>query len=206
MSRLAPVLALILLAGACARSEDASVVADSNGVTTAVERVRAPEADDNEVALGEWRESLQDEAAALEFGPTGAPPVFSLRCDGRRGAWLQRHGTAPTGDLPTMLLTVGSETRRFAVTSAGGSIPMLRATLTSGDPFRQTLAAASEPITIRVGDTPPLTLPQSELIGAFLTRCTSAQGGAADSTADGAGNQAAEANGAEAATNGAAAR
>ena len=196
-------LALLLLATACARSEDASQVADVNGVTTAVERVRAPERDDNEVALGEWRESLQDEFAALEFGPAGAQPVFSLRCDGRRGAFLQRHGTPLTGDLPTMLVTIGSETRRFAVTSAGGTIPMLRATLTSGDPFRQVLTAAAAPITIRIGDTPPLVLPASEQIGAFLTRCTSAEAGsgAADTTA----NEAAPgANGADAATNGAA--
>lgn len=206
MVRHASILALLALTAACARSEDASVIADSNGITTAVERVRAPEADDNELALGEWRESLQDEVPALEFGPAGAAPVFSLRCDGRRGSYLQRHGTVPTGDLPTMLVTIGSETRRFAVTSVGGTAPMLRATLTSGDPFRQTLAAAAEPITIRVGDAPPLTLPQSETIGAFLTRCTGAQGAAADAPAEQAGNAASEANGAEAATNGAAAR
>lgn len=197
--------ALLLLAAACARSEDASQVADVNGVTTAVERVRAPEQDDNEVALGEWRESLQDEFTALEFGPAGAQPVFSLRCDGRRGAFLQRHGTPLTGDLPTMLVTIGSETRRFAVTSAGGTIPMLRATLTSGDPFRQVLTAAAAPITVRVGDTPPLVLPPSEQIGAFLTRCTSDE--ARGTTADAAGSEPApEANGAEAAMNGAAAR
>ncbi|MDQ8758051.1 hypothetical protein RCO27_17630 [Sphingosinicella sp. LHD-64] len=196
-------LALLLLAGACARSEDASVVADTNGQTTAVERVRTPEQDDNEVALGEWRDSLQDDAAALEFGPAGAPPLFSLRCDGRRGTLLQRHGAALTGDLPTMLITVGSDTRRFAVTSTGGTIPMLRATLTSGDPFRQTLTAADSPITIRIGDSPPLVLPPGDQIGAFLTACAS--GETAGAAADEAGNAAApEANGAEAATNGAA--
>ncbi len=205
MARTVLPYALLLLATACARSEDASQVADVNGVTTAVERVRTPEQDDNEVALGEWRDSLQDEFAALEFGPAGAPPVFSLRCDGRRGAFLQRHGTPLTGDLPTMLVTIGSETRRLAVVSAGGTIPMLRATLTSGDPFRQVLIAAAAPITVRIGDTPPLVLPPDEQIGAFLTRCASAETRGA--AADEAGNTAApEANGAEAATNGAATR
>lgn len=198
-------LALILLAGACARSEDASVVADINGQTTAVERVRTPEADDDEVALGEWRDSLQDDFAALEFGPAGAPPLFSLRCDGRRGAFLQRHGAALSGDLPTMLVTIGSETRRFAVTSTGGSIPMLRAALTQGDPFRQTLAGASEPITIRIGDSPPLVLPPGPQIRTFLERCTSAEARGA-AAADAAENGAAEANGAAPATNGVAAQ
>jgi hypothetical protein len=197
-------LALLLLAAACARSEDASVVADRNGITTSVERVRAPEADDDELAIGEWREALQDDYAALEFGPAGATPLFSMRCDGRRGAFLQRHGTPSTGDLPTMLVTIGSETRRFAVTSAGGTIPMLRATLTSGDPFRQTLSGASGRITVRIGDTPPLNLPPTEQIGAFLTGCTSAEArGAADN--DAATNETA-ANSAAPAANGVAAQ
>lgn len=176
MVRIAPPIALALLLAACARSEDASVVADSNGVTHSVERVRPAQLDEDETALGEWRDSLQDEFAALEFGPDGAPPVFSLRCDGRRGAFLQRHGAVLTGDLPTMLLTVGSDTRRFAVTSAGGAIPMLRATLTQGDPFRQTLSSAEDPIVIRIGDSPPLSLPPSEQIGAFLNGCASPDG------------------------------
>lgn len=200
-TRIALPLALILFAGACARSEDAAVVADINGQTTAVEQVRTPEADDDEVALGEWRESLQDDAAALEFGPTGAPPLFSMRCDGRRGAFLQRHGAVVSGDLPNMLVTIGSETRRFAVASTGGTVPMLRSTLTSGDPFRQTLAGASERITIRIGDLPPLVLPPSELIATFLTRCASAEGSAAAET----GNTV-EANLAEPAANGVAAQ
>jgi hypothetical protein len=179
MTRFAlPITIAMLLAG-CARSEDASVVADSNGVTASVERVRAPPLDDEEMALGTWRDSLQDEYAALEFGPEGAPPVFSLRCDGRRGAFLQRHGTTATGDLPTMLVTVGSDTRRFAVTSAGGTIPMLRATLTQGDPFRQTLAGADSPIVVRIGDSPPLVLPPSDRIAVFIDGCASPDGRAA---------------------------
>lgn len=200
MARIAiPITIAILLAG-CARSEDASVVADSNGVTASVERVRAPQLDDDETALGSWRNSLQDEFAALEFGPEGAPPVFSLRCDGRRGAFLQRHGAALAGDLPTMLVTVGSDTRRFAVTSAGGAIPMLRATLTQGDPFRQTLTTAESPIVVRIGDSPPLSLPPGERIGAFLDGCASPDGRAAPRAEEAP----VEANGAEPAANGAA--
>ncbi len=194
-----PIAFAILLAG-CARSEDASVVADNNGVTASVERVRAPQLEEDEVALGAWRDSLQDEFAALEFGPEGAPPVFSLRCDGRRGAFLQRHGAVLAGDLPTMLVTVGSDTRRFAVTSAGGTIPMLRATLTQGDPFRQTLSTADSPIVIRIGDSPPLSLPHNERIGAFLDGCASPDGRPAPPAEDAP----AEANSAEPAANGAA--
>ena len=164
-------LGLVLLAG-CARSEDATAVGDRNQVQ-AVEQVRSPERDDAEIALGEWRDSLQDENAALEFGPAGAPPLFSLRCDARHSVFLQRHGLATAGDLPTMLVSIGSETRRLAVTTVGGATPMLRAALAPSDTLVATLAGASEPIVVRIGDSPPLVLPPGPAIGGFLDRCES---------------------------------
>lgn len=175
MIRKAAPLALILLA-ACARSEEASLVpADANEMRT-VETVRTPERDDQEVALGQWRDSLQEDQSALEFGPAGAPPLFSLRCDERRGVLLQRHGAATVGDLPVMLITIGSETRRLAVTTAGGAIPMLRAALSASDPLVGTLAQSPAPLVIRIGDSAPLVLPPSPAIGAFVRDCA---GGAA---------------------------
>ena len=169
MARSASWLLLLLLA-ACARSEDADQVAGSNELQQ-VEQVRTSEQDDEEIALGEWRETLQGDNAALEFGPTGTPPLFSLRCDARHSVFLQRHGAAPAGDLPTMLITIGSETRRLAVTSAGGPIPMLRASLAPSDTLIRTLGAATAPIIIRIGDAAPLVLPPSPAIGTFLNRC-----------------------------------
>ena len=163
--------ALLLLAG-CARSEDASIVVDRNELQ-AVEQVRNPEQDDEEIAIGEWRETLQDDQTVLEFGPTGAAPLFSLRCDARRSIFLQRHGTLPAGDLPMMLVQIGSETRRLAVTSVGGAMPMLRASLAPSDTLIATLARAATPIVIRVGDAPPLVLPPGPAISAFFERCQS---------------------------------
>ena len=186
-------LSLLLLAG-CARSEDASVVADGNQIAQ-VEQVRSPEQDDEEMALGEWRDTLQDDNSALEFGPTGTPALFSLRCDPRRSINLQRHGAAPARDLPTMLVSIGSETRRLAVTSVDGAVPMLRAALAPSDTLVGTLGNASEPIVVRVGDTPPLVLPPSPSIGAFLSRCASGTRAAAGDAQD---NSAAEANSAAA--------
>ncbi|WP_114952746.1 hypothetical protein [Sphingosinicella terrae] len=171
MSRRAILVTFLLLAG-CARSEEASMVADPNSIEP-VERVRTPEQDDQEVAIGAWRETLQDDQSALEFGPSGTPPLFSLRCDARRSVYVQRHGTITTGDLPMMLITVGSETRRLAVTTVGGTVPMLRASLAPSDTLIETLAGAETPITVRVGDTPPLVLPPSPSIPAFLGRCES---------------------------------
>jgi len=175
MIRNALPLALILVA-ACARSEEATFSSIGNESGTAVEAVRTSEGDDEEIALGEWRAGLQEEQATLEFGPGGAPPLFSLRCDARRGTLLQRHGAAPSGDLPVMLVTVGSETRRFALTSAGGAIPMLRATLPATDQFRAVLtAAAATPIIVRIGDAPPLVLPPSPMIGSYATGCANGE-------------------------------
>ena len=185
MSRPA-ILATVLILAGCARSEEASMVADPNSIE-AVERVRTPEADDQEVAIGAWRETLQDDQAALEFGPTGTPPLFSLRCDARRSVYVQRHGTITTGDLPMMLITVGSETRRLAVTTVGGTVPMLRASLAPSDTLIETLAGAETPITVRVGDTPPLVMPPNPSIGAFLGRC---QTGTSTAPGEGGGNAA----------------
>lgn len=162
---------LVLLAG-CARSEEANLMpADANGSTRIAETVR-PERDDQEPALGQWRETLQDEARAIEFGPAGAPPLFSIRCDARRGILLQRHGIEAAGDLPVMLVSVGSETRRLAVTSGEGPLPMLRASLNASDVLVAGLSRAAAPIAVRIGDSPPLILPPSPLIGTYITQCT----------------------------------
>jgi hypothetical protein len=180
MRPVAPILALIALA-ACARSEDASTLpSDSNGLAPATSPARSAEGDEDELAIGEWRDSLQDDAQALEFGPQGAAPLFSMRCDSRRGVVLQRHGIPLTGDLPMMMVTIGNDTRRLAVTGGTGTIPMLRATLTARDPLLATLAQEGSPITVRVGDTPPLVLPPSPTIGEFVALCASGGGQSGD--------------------------
>ena len=191
MIRIALPFALVLLAG-CARSEEANLLpADANGSTRVAETVR-PERDEQEPALGEWRETLQDEQRAIEFGPRGAAPLFSIRCDSRRGILLQRHGIEPAGDLPVMLVSVGSETRRLAVTGAEGPLPMLRATLNASDVLVASLSRAAAPIAIRIGDSPPLILPASPLIGAYIGQCAS--GAVPARAGDAAANTAAPAN------------
>ena len=173
--KLALLLAIALIAAGCARSEDAGVAANVAGADRSPEQSPALDQGEEEVAIGEWRDSLQDEFAALEFGPAGATPLFSLRCDDRGGVLLQRHGTAATGDLPVMLVTIGGDTRRLAVATAGGTIPMLRAVLPPRDPLLTTLRSPAQ-MTIRVGDAAPLVLPPSPTIGTFATACASGEG------------------------------
>ncbi len=196
MSRIATPISLLLLLAACARSEDASVLADANESMPAIERVNANDSASEEIAAGEWRDVLQEQAAAVEFGPAGSPPVFSMRCDGRGGILLQRHGNAPTGDLPTMVVTIGEDARRLAVTAAEGNVPMLRAALGAGDPLINAIARAVEPIVIRIGDAEPLVLPPGPAIAAFTTRCSSAEAPAAEANASevAEGNSAADGN------------
>ena len=189
-------VALVLVAG-CARSEEASSNLSDSAYGNQVNTVRTEGSDEDEIALGEWRSGLQEDRVTLEFGPSGAPPLFSLSCDARRNTLLQRHGAVPAGDLPVMLVTVGSETRRLAVATVGGAIPMLRATLPTGDPFRTVLTRATIPITVRIGDSPPLVLPQSPAISSYVTACANGenQSSIADANANAArGNQAATAN------------
>jgi hypothetical protein len=186
MVRAALPLVLILLAAGCARSENAADVhVDENDSARRVERVHTPAQDDEEPAIGQWRDSLQDEQRSLEFGPAGTPPLFSLRCDRRHGMLLQRHGAVSTGDLPMMLISIGSETRRLAVTGSGGIIPMLRATLPPGDPLLDKLAQHASPIVIRIGDSPPLVLPPSPAIGEYVTECASGNRAAPEATTRG---------------------
>jgi hypothetical protein len=191
MIRFALLSAVVLLAG-CARSEEANLLpADTNGSTRVAEQVR-PERADEEPALGAWRDTIQDTQRALEFGPQGAPPLFSLACDERRGLLLQRHGIQPAGDLPVMMVSVGSDARRLAVTGGDGPIPMLRASLSASDELATNLSRAAGPIAIRIGDSAPLILPPSQLIGTYIGQCAS--GGLPTSRPDAVGNSAAPAN------------
>jgi hypothetical protein len=172
MIRSALPIAFVLLAG-CARSEEANLLpTDPGGNGRVAEQVR-PERADEEPALGAWRDTIQDTQRALEFGPQGAPPLFSLACDERRGLVLQRHGIQPAGDLPVMTVSIDSETRRLAVTGGDGPIPMLRASLSPSDQLAANLSRAAGPITIRIGETPPLILPPSPLIGTYIGQCES---------------------------------
>ena len=184
-------IALLLLA-ACARSEDASAPVDFNAMAPAIERPAQRAQEEEEIAIGEWRDSLQDEFAALEFGPSGAPPLFSLRCAEDRGVLLQRHGAVPSGDLPTMVVSVGSDSRRLAVTASGGAVPMLRAALASDDALLRAIAGAAVPIVVRIGDSVALALPPAPAIGTFVARCAGANQPAAETnaTAPAAANQA----------------
>jgi hypothetical protein len=170
MIRAALPFAFVLLAG-CARSEEANLLpADSGGNSRVAEQVRR-EHTDEEPALGAWRDTIQDTQRALEFGPQGAPPLFSLACDDRRGLVLQRHGIQPAGDLPVMLVSVGSETRRLAVTGGEGPIPMLRASLSPSDQLAANLAHAAGPIAVRIGEAQPLVLPPDPQIGTYIEQC-----------------------------------
>ena len=171
MTRFALPLAFVLLAG-CARSEPAEYTQFDNNASLTV---NAPlvDTDDDELAIGAWRMSLQDGQSVLEFGPAGAVPAFSIGCDSRRNLLLQRHGVAPAGDLPQMMIQIGSETRRLPLAGTGGVTPMLRATLPANDPFRGVLIAAASPIVVRIGDSVPLALPPSPLIGTYSAQCAS---------------------------------
>lgn len=183
MIRTALPLAFILLAG-CARSEQAQYTQFDNNASLTV-NAPAPDDDDEELAIGAWRTGLQDSQPVIEFGPAGGAPEYSISCDSRRNLLLQRHGAAPPGDLPQMLVQVGSETRRLAVVGTGGAIPMLRAILPASDPFRAILIAATRPIVVRVGDNSPLALPPSPLIGTYAAQCASGEARPAEAPGNG---------------------
>ena len=183
MLRLSLCFTLVLLAG-CARSEEARYAQVDNRPPPALNAVDQGEED--ELAVGTWQTALQEEQPVLEFGPVGATASFSFSCDARRNLLFQWPGAAPGGDLPNMLVTVGSETRRLAVSSAGtGGSPMLRGALATNDPFMRVLAGATTRIVVRVGDAPPLVMPQSPTIAAYAQQCASGAAQAASVPAAG---------------------
>ena len=84
-------LCLLLGLAACARSEDASLVPPTgNQGYNEIGRVGNPKADDREPAIGQWAQSLQENAQVLAFGPLGTEPLFSLACTGNRSVLLHR--------------------------------------------------------------------------------------------------------------------
>ena len=164
--------AFLLLAG-CARSEDAQHAQFGNTPLPTLNSSDLGEED--ELTIGTWQTGMQDDQTVLEFGPVGAPARFSLSCDTRRGLVLQWPGAAPGGDLPNMLVTVGSETRRLAVASVGAANPMLRGTLPAKDPFMRVLTGAVTRIVVRIGDAQPLVMPPSPTIAAYAQQCANGE-------------------------------
>jgi hypothetical protein len=196
---LAPAIALALLAG-CARSEEASLVPpDGKEGYNQVSSVGTPEEDDREPAIGQWRASLQENVQALEFGPMGTEPLFSLLCTGNRSVLLQRHGGVPAGPIQAMQISKGERSERLQPTAGGGTIPMLRVETTLGSPLAEMIASGGEPLMVRLGDSAPMVLPPSPMIGDYLRSCATAaalpasQGGASGNTAAPAANSAAPA-------------
>lgn len=170
MRRLIVPCTLLLLA-ACARTEEASLqptdVADAN----VAQEILASDPAEDEVALGEWREGLQNEQASLEFGPTGTEPLFSMICGDGRGLVLQRHGTVPIGGLQRMTVTAGAQSTDLAVTASAGTVPMLRAALAPNEPLLGAIAEGQDNIVLQMGDGAPLVLPPSPLLGGFVEGC-----------------------------------
>ena len=163
---------ILVLVAACARSEDASV-APGNESYNAVEQVRTGSGDEQDPALGEWRQALQQDLAALEFGPAGTAPLISIVCGERGGLVLQRAGALPSGAAPMMSVTVAGQGRQLPVAAVPGPTPMQRASIPAGDALLAQLSGAQAPIALRFGDGTPLVLPQSPLIGAFAQSCAS---------------------------------
>lgn len=179
---------LAVLAG-CARSEEARYAQTNNAPMSALNTLDPGEED--ELTVGTWQTGIQNDRSVLEFGPVGAPARFTLGCDDRRNLLLQWPGAAPGGDLPNMLVTVGSETRRLPVANVGTGNPTLRGTLPANDPFMRVLTGTSTRIIVRIGDAPPLVMPPSPTIAAYAQQCVAGQVQAATA----AGGNAVEANG-----------
>jgi hypothetical protein len=168
-------LPLILLA-ACARSEPASQSSDANGHVE-VEQVRDTGGDEEQTALGAWRMALQGERQALEFGPQGSAALVTIVCGDRNGLVLQRRGALPPGASPTLSVSVGGQGRQLPVAAGTGAVATQNAPIPPGDELIQLISTAQAPISLRFGDSTPLLLPPSPLVGRFAQSCASGGAG-----------------------------
>ncbi len=167
----------LLLLAACARSEDASTLPTDINEARPVETVRSIGEDDQQVALGEWRSGIQEERTALEFGPAGTAPLFSMVCGNGGGLLLQRHGAVDFQGLQMMTIGLGEQTRRVAVTAVGGTVPMLRAAIPATGPLLEEIAREQGPIAIRTADSGALILPHSPMVAQYIRGCENAPRG-----------------------------
>ena len=175
MHRLAPLAALLVLA-ACADSEPPDPTpADDDGVYNMIDPVTAEVTQDTAPAIGDWARTLQDEQPALAFGPAGAEPLFSLRCDDREGILINRHGLVEAGTAGMMTLILGENQHALAVNPVEGPLPMLRAAVPGNDPLLAALGDYNGRVQLAVGDGPPLVLPASPMIGEFIEACASGE-------------------------------
>lgn len=173
MNRLVPFAALLLLA-ACAESEPPDPTpADDDGAYNMIDPVTAEVTQDTAPAIGEWTRTMQEEQSALAFGPAGAEPLFSIRCDDREGILINRHGLVEAGTAGMMALILGADRHELAVNPVQAPLPMLRAAVPANDPLLTALRRHQGQLELVVGDGPPLVLPASPMIGEFIEACAS---------------------------------
>ena len=173
MPRLATLSALLVLA-ACAESEPPDVSpAEDGGAYNMIDPVTAEVAENAGPAIGEWTRTMQEERPALAFGPAGAEPLFSMRCDDREGILLNRHGVVEAGTTGMMTLVLGANPHRLAVNPVEGPLPMLRAAVPANDPLIAALRAHRGPLELVGGDGPSLVLPPRPAVEEILGECAS---------------------------------
>ena len=144
--RIALPFVLVLLAG-CARSEEANLMpADANG-STRDRRDRAARARRRGAGARRLARDAPGRAARARIRPRRRAALVQHRAATRAAASCSSAtASTPAGDLPVMLVSVGSETRRLAVTSGEGPLPMLRASLHASDVLVAGLSRAAAPI------------------------------------------------------------
>lgn len=172
MTRIALLAAALALA-ACAKSEEASLVPpQEDGGYNLVDPVKAPLDQAGDLAVGEWVTTRQEDQPALAFGPPATEPLFSMRCDGGEGLVLQRHGVIAGPGLNMMRVTAGGEERRIAVNPVEGPLPLLRAAVPAEGDLIGDLTTVQGTIDVRIGDSEPLVMPASPLVGEFVRGCS----------------------------------
>lgn len=125
-----------------------------------------------QVAEGSWTGKTMASAPAALFGGPDMDASFSVRCEDSTIVFA-RTALLPAGEA-SMSITAGGETRRLAARTQEEPMPQVTARLPAADPFAATLARASDPVAVTVGQGERYTMPSSPVLRGVVAGCMGA--------------------------------
>lgn len=168
-------LVVLLALAACARSSEPDPTpTEDGGPYDMIDPTAAPVGTQPNLvapAIGTWRQAQLRGQPALLFSSSAGAPALALLCDERKGLVIERRGVLPTGERDLMEIRFGSATGSYAVNQPVDGEVVLRAAIPFNDRMLAQLRETQAPLTVRVGEGEPLTLPADPAVGTLVRTC-----------------------------------
>ena len=131
-----------------------------------------PPADWRDVAItpGTWSYRPESGGSSASFGPAGASPLLTLRCERPAGrVTLARAGAAESTVPLTVTTTTGA--RAFSATPQAGAVPQLALALAPRDPLLDAMAFSRGRFMVEAPGLPTLYLPTWPEVARVVEDC-----------------------------------